>query len=67
MEDLIKALTILLKYGNKKYPINCSHDLLYIDIDPDIVSKNDIEKLEKLDFFVGEDVCGFCSFRFGSC
>ena len=30
MEDLIKALQILLKYGNPKYPTVCEHDILYI-------------------------------------
>lgn len=31
MEDLIKALLIFLKYGNKQYPTSCEHDILYVD------------------------------------
>jgi len=30
MDDLIKALQILRKYGNPKYPTHCEHDTLYI-------------------------------------
>ena len=31
MEDLIKALLIFLKYGNKQCPTSCEHDILYVD------------------------------------
>ena len=41
MDDLIKALQILRKYGNPYYPTNCSHDLLHVDISPDLVSDED--------------------------
>jgi hypothetical protein len=69
MKDLIEALTILLKYGNPDYPTHCEHDTLYIcGIDPRDVSKEDIEKLDKLGFIstkeFGENQ--FKSFRFGS-
>tara|TARA_R110000851_G_scaffold196420_1_gene347309 strand:- start:196 stop:405 length:210 start_codon:yes stop_codon:yes gene_type:complete len=69
MEDLIKALQIFLKYGNPRTPSNCSHDYLYIDIDPEAVSKEDIKELDILGFFVDEDNGGegFGSFRYGSC
>ena len=67
MEDLIKALQIFLKYGNPKYPTNCSHDELFVNIDPEKVSKEDIETLDELGFFPNEDLCGFSSFKFGSC
>jgi DNA-binding protein YbaB len=68
MEDLIKALQILLKYGNPEWPTNCSHDVLYVDINPDKVSKEDIETLDKLGFFIDEESGeGFMSFKFGSC
>lgn len=30
MEDLIKALQIMLKYENPKYPTICDFDILYI-------------------------------------
>ena len=65
MEDLIKALQIFLKYGNPKYPTNCSHDELAImDIDPEDVSEEDKQALDKLGFIVSDDY--FLSFRFGS-
>lgn len=50
MEDLIKALQIFLKYGNPAYPTNCSHDKLYVDIDPEKVSEEDIKALDELGF-----------------
>lgn len=68
MEDLIKALQILSKYTKTKYPTNCSHDLLFVDVDPKLVSEEDIKTLDTLGFFVSEEIDdGFSSFRFGSC
>lgn len=67
MEDLIKALQIFLKYGNPNYPTNCSHDELYVNIDPEKVSEEDLKTLDKLGFFPSEDEYGFSSFKFGSC
>lgn len=69
MEDLIKALQILLKYGNSQYPTHCEHDILTIvGIDPAVVSDEDKVELDKLGFFVGEEYGEpmFHSFRFGS-
>ena len=49
MEDLIKALQILLKYGNPKYPTACIHDeLIFNGIDAELISKEDIKKLKLL-------------------
>jgi len=69
MEDLIKALQILLKYGNLRNPSHCEHDYFYVAIAPELVSKDDIEELDKLGFFIDEEYGGegFGSFRYGSC
>jgi len=69
MEDLIKALQIFLKYGNPRNPSNCSHDYFYIQIDPSLVSDEDIIELEKLGFDVDSEFggIGFGSYRYGSC
>ncbi len=72
MSDLIKALTILLKYGDPHYPCNCNHDELMIcGIDPKDVSAEDTKSLKALGFFVSDegyaDETWFMSFRFGSC
>ena len=69
MEDLIKALQIFLKYGNPKNPSHCEHDYFYVAIDSELVSKEDIDALDKLGFFLDQeyDEGGFGSFRFGSC
>lgn len=66
MEDLIKALQIFLKYGNKKYPTSCEYDILYVDVDPSIVSDKDKKTLDELGFFVDDENDCFASFKYGS-
>ena len=65
MYDLIKALQILSKYGNPDNPTHCEHDVLFVSILPDTVSKKDKKELEELSFSPVE--YGFESYRFGSC
>ena len=65
MGDLIQALQILQRYTDKKYPTNCSHDELWVEVDPDLVSKEDVAALAELSFVPSDG--GFVSFRFGSC
>ena len=53
MKDLIKALQILLKYGNPKRPFICKFDeCRVLDIDPRDVSKDDITRLKDLGFSI---------------
>ena len=53
MKGLIEALQILLKYGNPKYPTHCSYDeLRIVGIEPESISKEDVEKLEELGIFI---------------
>ena len=67
MEDLIKALQILLKYGNPSYPTHCEHDVMYIcGIEADQVSDEDKDELDRLGFLVDEEDGGFMSFKYGS-
>lgn len=67
MDDLIKALTILRKYGNPKHPTHCEHDVLYVFIDYDSVSDEDKDTLDDLGFIENsEGGEGFMSYRFGS-
>jgi hypothetical protein len=69
MEDLIKALQILLKYGNPTYPTHCEHDMLTIcGIEPSDVSDEDKKALDNLGFFVGNEYGddAFHSHKFGS-
>jgi len=66
MEELIKALQILLRYDNPKYPTHCEHDSLAVLIDPTLVSDEDKKKLDELGFFVSEENECFMSFRYGS-
>lgn len=69
MSDLIKALSILVKYGDHYSPTHCGHDKLTIaDINPGDVSEEDRAELDRLGFIVstqhGEEA--FVSYRFGS-
>ena len=67
MEDLIKALQILLKYGNPKYPTVCEHDILYIvGIDLKKINIEDITELENLGFNINIEESEIYSYKFGS-
>lgn len=67
MDDLIEALMIFKKYANSRNPCVCEHEQLYIvDINPESVSQEDIDRLDVLGFFVDPDTKQFTSFRFGS-
>lgn len=69
LDGLIEALQILRKYGNPDRPTHCEHDILTIcGIEPEKVSDEDKEKLNKLGFFVGDEYGeeAFHSFRYGS-
>lgn len=69
MDDLIKALQILLQYGNPYWPFHCEHDLLTIcGINPSQVSDEDKKTLDELGFFVSDEYGdeAFHSHRFGS-
>ena len=68
LDALIAALQILRKYGNPRYPTNCSHDELRIcGIGPDDVSLEDRKRLDSLGFPASDEEDGyFFSFRFGS-
>ena len=65
MEQLIEALQIFLKYDNPAYPTHCEHDVMYVCVDPAVVSEEDKDKLNKLGFFPDDDE-GFQSYKFGS-
>lgn len=67
MKDLIKALQIFLKYANEDYPTLCEHDCLWVVVKPDEVSKEDVEELDKLGFFVDNGDDCFKSYKYGSC
>lgn len=66
MNDLIEALQIFAKYTNDKYPTACEHDVLYVLVDPSLVSVEDTSKLETLGFSADTAEECFHSFRYGS-
>lgn len=67
MQNLIEALQIFLKYGNPDYPTSCEHDALFVNIDPRLVSEEDIQWLSALGFYPDRVAEHFYSFKFGSC
>ena len=65
MKDLIEALQILSKYTDAKYPTWCDHDEFNVSVDPELVSIEDIKRLEELSFFDNGDQA-FVSYKYGS-
>lgn len=55
MSKLIEALQIFLKYGDPECPTHCEHDELTVVIDPELVSEEDLKKLDELGFFPNYD------------
>lgn len=68
MSNLIKALQIFLKYGDDKWPTNCSHDTLAVcGYEKSAISDEDLKELDSLGFFWADEHECFISYRFGSC
>lgn len=66
MEDLIKALQIMLKHGDVTHPTHCEHDELHIYPNSMDFTEVELARLDDLGFFPnGAD--GFMSFKYGSC
>jgi hypothetical protein len=65
MDDLIKALQILRKYGNPESPTSCKGNEMIVNIKAKDVSEEDKHTLEKLGFFILEELGVFYSYRFG--
>lgn len=67
MKDLIKALSIFLKYRNERWPTYCEHDTLHIvGVTREEVSEEDKETLTDLSFFWSEADESWVSYRYGS-
>lgn len=66
LSALIEALIILLKYGNPISPTRCKDYIMYININPEKVSSEDLKRLREFDI-VPDDEGGpmFMSVRFG--
>lgn len=70
MENLIKALTIISKYleGHyNDYPTFCEHDVLYVHVNYEKISQEDLVELDKLGFIPNEDLGNMMSYKYGSC
>lgn len=67
MKNLIEALQIFLKYGNPDHSTHCEHDAPPINISSDLMSEEDIKRLQELGFHPDKKGAEyFYSFKFGS-
>ena len=66
LSKLIQALNIFVKYGDVEYPTHCNYDELLVMVDPILVSKDDISRLEELGFSVDYEDNHFRSYLYGS-
>ena len=66
MNNLIKALQILLKHGDVDYPTQCEHDMLYISPNSMDFTEEEFAELEELGFHSDNEMGGFYSFKYGS-
>lgn len=71
MTELIEAMMIASKYQTdrqRQFPTGCGHDVLWLNVNADDVSHEDLKRLEELSFSVDEEYAGaLVSYRFGSC
>lgn len=65
--NLIKAIQLLEKHKRSNWPFNCSHDMLWVNSNPDQFTPEEIAQLDDWGFSVDEDRMGFYSFVYGSC
>ena len=66
-EDLIEALTIMSKYNpDATCPTHCEHDIMYVMVEGEDITEEDLVRLEELGFEPDDDVENMSSFRFGS-
>lgn len=67
MSNLIEALTIFLKYENKRFPTHCEHDvMMVVGITQEEVSERDRSRLDELGFLWSSVHDCWCSYRYGS-
>lgn len=66
-KDLAEAIEIFSKYAEGERPFHCEHDTLHVMADPAKYTKEELDRLYDLGFYVGEDdEDQFYSFRYGS-
>lgn len=66
-DELIEAFFIFKKYENPRWPTHCEHDKLCVLVDPELVSVEDLARLDSLGFSPDvEDSSIFVSYRYGA-
>jgi len=60
---IIEILKILQKYEiDENYPLWAEHDIIGFYIEPELISKEDMESLEELGVFLNDDYGGLTIF-----
>lgn len=67
LSNLITALNIFMKYGEKSYPTHCERHVLQVCVPPDMITLEDKETLQGLGFSANQEYNCFESIRYGSC
>lgn len=61
--EIIEILNILKQYSiDYKYPISAEHDVLIFNINPEIITQKDLNKLEELGVFYSDEYCALIKF-----
>jgi len=63
-ERLAEAFGIFARYTPVQFPVVCDHEVMYVLVDPDEVSVDDLYRLDELGFEIHDDR-SFESMRFG--
>lgn len=71
MNDLIESLKIFSKYfkSDSYAPSHCEHDIFQLAVadKQDVMSDEDVVRIEELGWHWSREHECWCSFRFGSC
>ena len=61
--EIIQILNIFKQYSiDSKYPFSAEHDVIIFNINPEIITQKDLNKLEKLGVFYSDEYCALIKF-----
>ena len=54
-KELAEVMTIFAKYSEEGYMLGAEHDVIYVYVNPEKVSEEDIKRLDELGFHADTD------------
>lgn len=61
--EIIQILNIFEQYSiDSKYPFSAEHDVIIFNINPEIITQKDLNKLEKLGVFYSSEYCALIKY-----